>query len=235
MKTHKKRSNKVCIFGFAWHWKEAPFKDESIEMWSLNEAYLFEPPRLDVLFELHDRLHVESAFRNTQHVEWLKKSKIPVYMFKEYEDIPMSIAYPWEEIIGNYGDYLTNGISEMLCLAMHMKYEEIYLYGVNMSLMQGFGAEYAAQKASCEFWLGWIRGAGIKLYIPRQSDLLKSPFIYGFQGSERWPQMMGRFYSEREAARIEAEKKEKEAFGLRKYNEGAIAMLQKIKSYEVTE
>jgi len=40
--------------------------------------------------------------------------------------------------------------------------------------------EYHYQRPSCEFFLGWAVGRGMKVYIPPQADLLKTRFLYGF-------------------------------------------------------
>ena len=57
----------------------------------------------------------------------------------------------------------------------------IGLWGVNMA-QHGIGgkSEYAAQRPSCEFWIGMARGRGIQVVIPRQSDLLHTSCLYGF-------------------------------------------------------
>jgi hypothetical protein len=72
--------------------------------------------------------------------------------------------------------YFTNSISWMIALAIYKGYKEIHVYGVNMAQTQ----EYQHQRPSCEHLLGWARGAGIKVYLPPQSDLLRSWMLYGF-------------------------------------------------------
>ena len=50
-------------------------------------------------------------------------------------------------------------------------------------IAEGFAShnsEYAEQRPSCEYYLGVAKGRGIKLYLPVESDLLKTRFIYGY-------------------------------------------------------
>lgn len=52
---------------------------------------------------------------------------------------------------------------------------EIHIYGVDMAQ----GTEYAAQRPSCEYFLGLASGMGIKTFVPLTSDLLKNMSLYG--------------------------------------------------------
>ena len=42
-------------------------------------------------------------------------------------------------------------------------------------------SEYGHQRPSCEYFLGLAVGRGIEVEIPKTSDLLKSPFLYGIE------------------------------------------------------
>lgn len=51
-------------------------------------------------------------------------------------------------------------------------------------IAEGFAShnsEFEHQRPSCEFWIGIGVGRGVKFYIPNESDLLKSRFLYGFE------------------------------------------------------
>ena len=52
---------------------------------------------------------------------------------------------------------------------------QIHVYGVDMAQ----GTEYAAQRPSCEYFLGLARGMGIQTFVPLTSDLLKNITLYG--------------------------------------------------------
>lgn len=51
----------------------------------------------------------------------------------------------------------------------------IHVYGVDMAQ----GTEYAAQRPSCEYFLGLAAGMGITTFVPLTSDLLKNMTLYG--------------------------------------------------------
>ena len=179
---------RVAIVGFAPTWPMAPFKDPEVEIWGLNESHMIFP-RIDVLFELHGRKEIEQKERDKekqQHLNWLRAAKIPLFMQQHYEDIPNSIPYPREWVQKTLGErclgpgqqetYFTNSISWEIALAILLGFEEILLYGVNMANDE----EYASQRPSVEYFIGMARGAGIKVFVPDQSDICKSWTLYGF-------------------------------------------------------
>lgn len=173
----KKAPLKVAIVGFTTHRDKAPFHDESFQIWAMNDLYRF-IPRVDVLFELHTRRLLNSKQRGVNdHVEWLKTSPIPVFMQDHYDDIPNSVRFPIENILGKYGNYFTNSVSYMIALAIEEGAQEIHLYGVDMA---GEG-EYEEQRPSVEYFLGIAKGMGIKVHVPPESELLKTMYLYGYE------------------------------------------------------
>lgn len=185
--TENKRK-KVAIVGFAPSWKEAPFADQDTDIWLLNEMYKLAPQvpvfRFDRWFEIHDRNSPSKA--TAEHIAFLKQCPCPLYMWDHFDDLPSSIPFPKDEIIawlekqGRIGArYFTNTISWMIALAMYEGFEEIAIYGVNMST----DSEYGYQKPSCEYFIGLAEGMGIKVFIPQSSELLKCTQLYGFESN----------------------------------------------------
>lgn len=169
--------HKVAIVGFAPTWVKAPFDDKSFEIWACNEFYLHKK-RIDVLFELHSPAEIVAKDRNKKHREWLKASPIPIFMREPYKDIPKCVVYPRDAILEAFPRrYFTNTISWQIALAIKIGFKEIHLYGINMATDE----EYAAQRPSCEYFVGWAEGMGIKVVIPDESDLCKCWFLYGFE------------------------------------------------------
>ena len=228
---HKKTKEKVVIVGYGPSRSQCPFEDESFEIWGMNEIYQL-VPRLDILFELHDRRHVIESFRNTNHWEWLTVSPIPVYMVQKFDEIQSSIAYPWAEIIATFGTFLTCQVSEMLALAMLMEYKEVHLYGIDLSSSKGFGKEYSKQKESIAHFVGIAIGKGIKVYIPRESTLLKTALIYGLQGSDEYRAALARLWSRNEEAAKKTEKEIKEATASFWKSVGAMEVLEELQMVE---
>lgn len=191
---HPKRSEKVAICGFAPTSKDlAPFQDPTVEIWGCNELYNY-IPRIDVLFEIHDREEWGENFGSNhgpKHVEWMRKTKTPIYMTKHYDDIPTSIPWPLEPMKTRFGDYFTNTITYMIILAIAMEYKWIGLFGIDMAHI----TEYGGQRPSCEFYLGWAFGLGEArgwptVYIPKESDLMKTTMLYGYDAPDKVSQLL---------------------------------------------
>ena len=187
-----RKSDKVCICGFAPSYKEAPWDAPpgEYEIWCLNEMYKLkdEIPNFhaDKWFEIHDRNSPSKATPEHQH--FLKNCPCPVFMWQKYDDIPNSIELPIYDIIKHFEDkgyngarYITNSVSIMIMYAIYQGFKEISVYGVDLST----DAEWSWQKPSCEYWLGVCNGLGIKLYIPQSSELLKCGQIYGFESNNK--------------------------------------------------
>ncbi len=183
---------KVAIIGKAPSSREfAPYDDESWEVWGVGDCAL-SVKRWNRSFELHD-IHNGFTRWNQVYQDFLKGDHgKPIYTFENHPDVKCSTAYPRREILsefaalisdneGNPLPYFTNSISWMIALAIHEKVNEIGLWGVDMA-QHGVGlqSEYAHQRPSCELWLGVAVGRGIKVTIHQHSDLLKTPYQYGF-------------------------------------------------------
>lgn len=171
---------KIAIVGYAPSSREkAPYDDKSWDIWGVNELYKI-APRVDVLFELHDKFWLTQKERNPKHLEWLKAAKIPIFMQEHYDDIPASVPYPKADIVNRFGTYFTNSISWMIALAVFVRPDEIGIWGVDMATE----IEYQGQRPSVEYFIGWAQGAGIKVHLPAECDLLKSFFLYGYDDRE---------------------------------------------------
>lgn len=179
---------KVAIVGFAPSWNQAPFEDETFDIWGINELYLQAAgKRFTHWFEIHDPKSPSKS--GEKHQTWLREAQIPLFMQKHYDEYPSSLPYPREEVKqmcnanflegaigGKYTDF-SNQITWMILLAILMDYKEIHVYGVDMAQ----ASEYAWQRASCQFALGLAVGRGIKVLVPKTSELCKYPKDYGFE------------------------------------------------------
>ena len=187
--SHKKK--KVAIVGFAPSWNEAPWEDDSFEIWCLNEAYRLaeqQPKfRADRWFEIHN---LERPPKNDpKHLEWLKQCPVPLYTLQAWDFLPKAIPFPfygisdWLKLRGHIGfRYFTNSISWMIAFAITEGFEEIHIYGVDMAVEKDSNgnAEYAYQKPSCEYMIG-VAEKYAKLFIPESSDLLFCPKMYAVE------------------------------------------------------
>ena len=177
---------KVCILGTAPTCTQAPFEDESWDMWAISSL----PGRPDIkrvdrVFEMHPWWEIRSMLGLLMKLEELK---VPIYLQEVSEEIPHSVKYPYDEIKKKFhldvmGDnlYVTNTITWMILLAIHEGYQDIGLFGVHMA----HESEYAYQRSSCSWALGIIHGmilsgAPLTLHIPEESELLKANYEYGY-------------------------------------------------------
>jgi len=191
--TDVKHNRSVCIIGFAPSWNQAPYGNEGVDFWGLNELYIYLKQykinqKFSAWFEIHNIKNSPSK-QSPKHQEFLKNCKIPLITQQHWDDYPTSLAYPRDEVKemvnghfiidethAGFSDY-SNQISWMIALAIYLGYKEISVYGVDMAQT----SEYAFQRASCQFFIGLAAGKGIKLKIPNTSELLKAGADYGFQ------------------------------------------------------
>lgn len=175
---------------------QAPYDDSSWEIWGLGDqampGYPHPIKRWDRWFEIHD---LDDGFRRwlPQYKEWICSNHgKTLYINATHPDVPHATVYPRREIFAHFDKFLcdqddkplhyyTNSVAWMLALAIYEGATEIALYGVDMA-QHGIGlkSEYAYQRPSVELWLGIAAGKGIKVTIPKESDLLKTPHLYGF-------------------------------------------------------
>ncbi len=176
----------VAIVGTAPSAREAPYGDETVEIWAINTALVKpEVERVDRVFEMHPKRY----WGQPAVLERLNGFDGPVYMQDHYEEIPNSVSYPYEDVRAMFyldamGDnlYVTNTITWMILCALYEGYTDISLYGVHMA----HETEYAYQRASCSWALGiihgWImEGKKYKIYVHEDSSLLKAEYEYGYK------------------------------------------------------
>jgi len=179
----EKKKKKVAIVGFAPSSRDkAPYNDPDWEIWVLNEYNSILPSHgannVALWFEIHQRDTVLKSNRDSSYIDKLKNSKIPILMCEKHDDIPMSMKYPLHEIIEKLEtDYFTNSISYMVAYALYVGVDEIAIYGVDMAQDE----EYAKERPSVEYFVGYARAKGIPVYIPSESDICKVPYYYGFE------------------------------------------------------
>jgi hypothetical protein len=174
-------AKRVAIVGFAPHREKAPWTDPTIEKWGCNHlwAYIPDGGHWHRWFDMHSRAYIEKhpTWREKEHPheKFLKTNHgRPVYMPQAHPDFPSSVAYPLDAVIKKFGpwsDYFTNGIAYQVALAIFEKFEEIQVYGVDMT----HDSEYGPQRPCVEAWLGYARGLGISVVMPPESALFKPP------------------------------------------------------------
>lgn len=74
-------------------------------------------------------------------------------------------------------------------------------------------SEYAAQRPSCEFFLGVAVGRGIKIHLPKTSDLLKVRWMYGYEDEiqSSWDARVNEIYTGITGRLTQAQQSERQA------------------------
>ena len=183
----KRTRSKVAIVGFApssMRDVQFHFNDPDCEIWALNQLYVAFPEIVQHTtrwFQIHHRhSYDQTVSRDHSHHEWMTKQTLfPIYMQKREPDIPCSVEFPKDAIMEEFGNYFTNSISWEIALAIYEGFSTIYLYGVDMAT----DSEYAYERPSVEYFLGWAKGRGINIVVPEKSDLLKTMWLYPFEDS----------------------------------------------------
>lgn len=167
---------KIAIVGTTTSLADAPYGDESWELWGLNGAYKA-MRRWDRWFDMHD-LSILKIHHDPEYFDFLKAAGSKLSMNKEYDEYPEAEVFPFQELVDKYGRYFTNTISWLIAHALEQDdVEEIGIWGVNMAQ----DTEYAKQRPSCEYFLGIAEGRGIKVTIPAASEMLKASHLYGWE------------------------------------------------------
>jgi hypothetical protein len=167
---------KIAILGSAESREQAPFSDESWEIWDLAWQAKDEV-RTTRAFEVHDWqnvLHNPTPF----YADWLKtQTAVPVYCVhdikehvKAYKPLPLDKI---RELMGR--DYFTSSFSYIIAAAILEEPAEIGVWGIHLHTNE----EYEHQRPCAEYLLGIARGKGIKVTVAEGSALLKANFAYG--------------------------------------------------------
>lgn len=167
-------ARKVCIIGTTPSAAEAPYDDESWEIWgvSTREEWVTRATRW---FELH-------SFE-TEDDEWVAdwKKKLERWT-KDCELYDLSL-YPIEEVKQWFGTYfLTSTVAWMIALAIYEnedvkdveRISDLMLWGVDLE----HGDEYRDQRAGVKHFIELAKFAGIAMHIDGINGIAFDPVPY---------------------------------------------------------
>lgn len=158
-----------------------PLSDPSWQIWGCSPgcaSYLRTRPdyRIDRWFELHS-FDPALNLMPPDYLEWLKGLTCPVYVIEPTPHVPAGVVYPIGEMVEKFSRYFfTSSISYMIALAIHESVEEVALFGIDLSATE----EYFHQRPGFHYFYLLARQAGIKVWVPPQSDLLQPHPLYGY-------------------------------------------------------
>ena len=182
---------------------------------ALNDCHVLPFIHMDKItqwYQLHHRWRFTR--RNPRHGEndhwgWLQqKHDFPIYMQKQYDDVPSSVAFPLREYSEKYlacrlgrgggfqRQYFTSTFPYVLMHIMDTfekqympsdynplhdgPYARIEFYGVELAQKQ----EYIEQRPNMEFWSGYCTGRGVQLYVPENCRIFDGQ-VYGYRVPDR--------------------------------------------------
>jgi hypothetical protein len=176
----------VYLLGKGDGWPEIKNVPKGSIIYGVNDACL-RTPEVTHTFHMHDlkdfgKAGVTESSTKLMKLHCEKYPKMPLYTVRRYKDFPEAILYPLEEIIDHFKlpiPYFTSGPEYMIAWAIREGFEDIYLYGLNMTVEK----EYIDQKPGMEFWVGIALGKGIRVHLQHeQTSILKTrdSNLYGY-------------------------------------------------------
>jgi len=195
---------KIAIVGTAPTWVNAPFNDPSWEIWGMFGTSV-PAPRLDRLYELHDRRTIIPLAEQTypDGAYWKKAASMGENFITRdaYEQCPQATRFNFQKLLEKYGPHFSSSVAWLIAQAIEEKPDTIGLWGVNMQ----HDTEYGHQKPACCFFMGWARGMGIDIQLPESCELLSVAYQYGLENEPRSLAVMSQKRTELENGMANAE------------------------------
>lgn len=172
--------------------------DPDAELWTLNRGLMKGiVDGCDRFFEMHPIEMLSDPKYDEEYRDWLfdEYHAFRVYMIEAYDEVANSEKYPLSAVVNDIFSglwrmegngrwkkshpYLTSTFSYMLGLAIHEKFDHIYLPGFDMKTT----TEYAYQKSGAEMLVGFALARGIRVILPPESAVMKA-VLYGYEGAQ---------------------------------------------------
>lgn len=166
---------KVAILGTAPDWVDAPFNDESWQIWVCNRAGLKMQP-FHRLFEIHKNWDYENADAKDKYLAALKEIEPPQQVVSIVPlDSPANVVIDRDYLFKKYGSiWFSSSFGYMIAQALEEGAEEIGFWGVDMAGRE----EYVVQFAGVRHFIDIARERGVKVHIPDRSLLRRDPIPY---------------------------------------------------------
>lgn len=170
------RLRKIALIGSAQTVYFAPWYDPTWEIWAHATVHHY-CKRVDRYFDLHPWEWI-SGKQVPDYLEFLRTCTVPIYMQREFANVPRSIRYPRERVMAEHPRYFTSHAAWMIALALSEGVTHLAFYGIHYAMDE----EHKKQRAGCEYWMGVAHGKGVQLVTPEGCPLLKEPgWLYGYE------------------------------------------------------
>jgi len=167
---------RINIVGLAVGWRDVA--GQPGETWGVNDLVFKDELPLARSFDIH--AHARKKKKGRTRAERRTHAAERGIRFVDCDN------YPLGEIRDRFGtDYFCSSIDYMLALALLEGAKEIHLYGVDMSMTD----EYAHQKPSAEYWIGYARGMGVTVVVHGKNSRvmrIKGGITYGFMLPQKY-------------------------------------------------
>jgi len=133
-------------------------------------------PKATHLFEMHPlellgapATGIGGSGRSVSYLETLRSHPIgTLFMQQAYPEVPNAHAYPLFDVQKTLGrDYFGSSPAYMLGLAIHLRFERIEMYGVDLD-----DSIYDHQRPNLEWLIGFAQGQRTEVYVPPASRLM---------------------------------------------------------------
>lgn len=172
--------NKLAIVGSGITRDNAPFDDDSFDIWVFNEAPMYEwCKRYTASFQLHKaNIYAGNNVKQPEYWNWLQKETKPVFMNKQDDRVPGCEVYPLQQALDLGGfKFFGMTISYALALGILKGYKQIEVWGVELS-----ATEYKYGMDTWSFWVGFAKGRLGNNFILHSGEKLFNAPLYGLEG-----------------------------------------------------
>lgn len=174
---------KIAIVGTAPSWKDTPWTDPDLGIYSLNDAYNIPGfQRADFWADMHPlnkfwfapkkeegkqvvvfghQIPYGYYVRPAGHLDWLATQQMVKFLHPEHaQQVPDSATwpnvrpFPKASIEASYGQYFTSSPQWMLAQCLMAGIREVHIYGIHLSTEQ----EYIEQRPGFEYLIGCLLG-----------------------------------------------------------------------------
>lgn len=182
---------KVAICGTGAGYENAPYGQEGWEVWGLS-GHWNTGKKFDRIYEIHHGKALEGLRFEQAKIQWMMENVTVCHPTTE-KGFPNAKPIDFDKYMDKYGRYFMSTLSWMMAEAMEVA-DEISICGATLSAQD----EYAHQKPSLTYLIGWARASGIKVNTRKDSELFSAPFIYGL---EKTPDFLDSIKDKRRIAR----------------------------------
>lgn len=205
----------------------APYANKDWTIWACSPANQGKLPRVDAWFELHPISQIKQEWATDKpFFDWINSQSFDVWMQEENDIVPRAKKFPADELLKKFGRFpFSSSIAWMAALAIHTFDNDnltLGFWGVDMATKE----EYFHQRPGLHFLCDYAARQGIELVAPTTSDLLSTPFLYGYSAASHMATKLRARADELKTRLVACQRAELEAHDERVFLQGALDDLE---------